>query len=157
MAFYRLRSVTATEESPRTMEIPASPGSESRRVAEARSRAAQRLSRQRDTLRPLGWAVILVVAAGTLDGHPAPGLHGEGIGVTLALCAFVVTLAAAISERFTARGYGSQAAVICAMGAAGAALARSSRVVRPSLPQVAQCGWRSPGCHWRLASRSAVR
>lgn len=102
--------------------MPASPGSESRREARARSRAEQRLHRQRDTLRPLGWAVILAVAASAIGGHPAPGLHGKAIGVTLALCGFAGTLGLAIRSRFTERGYGFQAAVISAMGAAGVAL-----------------------------------
>jgi signal transduction histidine kinase len=74
-------------------------------------------------LRPLGWAVTLVVAVGTLSGHPAPGLAGKGAGVALALCVFVLMLALAISNRFTQRGYGAQAAVIAAMGVAGVTLA----------------------------------
>jgi len=102
---------------------PARSGRESRRLAEARSRAAERLARQRGTLRPLGWAVILVVAAGTLSGHPAPGLGSKAGGVTLALCVFVVMLAIAISDRFTRRGYAAQAVVIAAMGVAGVTLA----------------------------------
>src|SRR5205814_655226 len=96
-AFYRLREV---------IEIP-----ESARVANARSRAGDRLRRQRDALRPLGVAMIVAVALSTIDGHPAPGLHGERIGVTLALCAFAAALALAIAGRFTALGYELQAAV----------------------------------------------
>ena len=98
------------------------PRDESPRVADVRSRAEQRLARQRGTLRPLGWAVILVVAASTIAGHPAPGLHGEAAGVTFALTAFVATLALAIGDRFTERGYRVQVAVISVMGAAGVAL-----------------------------------
>jgi len=111
-----------TEESATVIEVPATLGSESRRLAEARERAEQRLHRQRDTLRPLGWAVILVVATSAVGGHPHPGLHGKAIGVTLALCVFAGTLALAIRSRFTERGYGFQAAVISAMGAAAVAL-----------------------------------
>jgi len=66
--------------------------------------------------------VILVVVAGAFGGTPHPGLHGKSIGVTLALCVFVYTLALAIRGRFTARDYAFQAAVISAMGAAGVAL-----------------------------------
>jgi signal transduction histidine kinase len=104
------------------IEAPATQESESRRLSEARNRAEQRLHGQRDTLRPLGWAVILVVAASTAGGHPHPGLHGKAIGVTLALCVFAGTLALTIGGRFTERGYGFQAAVVSAMGAAGVAL-----------------------------------
>jgi signal transduction histidine kinase len=115
--------MTATDDPAEAVDGPASPESESRRVAGARSRAGHRLRRQRGTLRPLGWAVILLVAAGTVSGHPAPGLHGKALAVALSLCAFVATLARAIRDRFTERGYGTQAAVISAMGAAGVALA----------------------------------
>jgi signal transduction histidine kinase len=103
-------------------DAPAISGNESRRLAEARERAAQRVRRQRDTLRPLGWAVMLVVAAGAAGGEPHPGLQGRALGVTLALLAFAGALALAIGGRFTERGHGFQAAVIAAMGAAGTAL-----------------------------------
>jgi len=92
-------------------------------MAEARSRAQLRLDRQRGTLRPLGWAVIVIVVAGTAGSHPAPGLHGEAAGVTLALGVFAVMLVLAIGDRFPERGYGTQAAAISTMGAAGVALA----------------------------------
>ena len=104
------------------IEAPAATGGESRRLAAAHERAERRVRRQRDLLRPLGWAVILVVVAGAFGGTPHPGLHGKSIGVTLALCVFVYTLALAIRGRFTARDYAFQAAVISAMGAAGVAL-----------------------------------
>ena len=122
-AFYRLPTVRATEGSANEANAPAISGSDSGRVADARARAAQRLSRQRGALRPLGWAVIVVVAAGTLGGHPAPGLHGKSLGLTLALCAFVAALALAIRDKFTELTYSVQAAVISAMGGAGVALA----------------------------------
>jgi signal transduction histidine kinase len=104
------------------IEAPATTGARSQRLADARERAERRLHRQRDMLRPLGWAAILVVAAGAAGGHPHPGLHGRAIGVTLALCAFAGAVALAIRDRFTERSYGLQAAVIAAMGAAGVAL-----------------------------------
>lgn len=97
-------------------------GSESQRLAAARESARQRVHRQRDTLRPLGWAMILVVAAGAAGATPAPGLHGRGLGVTLALCAFAGAVALAIRGAFTERGDGFQAGVIAAMGAAGVSL-----------------------------------
>jgi signal transduction histidine kinase len=96
---------------------------ESQRVSEARSRAEQRLRRQRGTLRPLGWAVIAVVAVGTLNARPAPALHGRGLWVTVAMLVFIAALAIAIRDRFPELGYATQGAVISAAGAAGVALA----------------------------------
>ena len=93
------------------------------RVAEAHSRAAQRLHRQRDTLRPLGLAVIVIVVVGSANGHPAPGVHGKTLAVTLALCAFAGMLAVAIRDRFPELRIEVQTAVIAAMGAGGVALA----------------------------------
>ncbi len=105
------------------LDEPVSPDSQSRRVAEARVRASARVRRQRDTLRPLGWAVLLVVAAEAADGRPRPGLQGRGGELTLALGTFAATLGLAIRDRFPERGQGAQAAVIGLMGAAGVALA----------------------------------
>ncbi|HEV7177801.1 MAG TPA: histidine kinase [Solirubrobacteraceae bacterium] len=99
------------------------PSLESERVAEARARAQERLHRQRATLRPLGWAVILVVVLGSANGHPAPGLHGKAMAVTLALCVFAASLLVAIRDGFPERGVELQAAVIAVMGAAGVAIA----------------------------------
>ena len=96
---------------------------DSERVAEARARARERLHRQRGTLRPLGWAVLLVVALGSANSHPVPGLHGKALAVTLALCAFAVTLVVAVRDEFPERNFGLQAVVIAVMGAAGVAIA----------------------------------
>ena len=96
---------------------------DSERVAEARARAQERLHRQRGTLRPLGWAILLVVVLGSANSHPAPGLHGKALGVTLALCAFAVTLLIAVRDGFPERSIGLQVAVIAVMGAAGVAIA----------------------------------
>src|SRR2546429_5440718 len=99
------------------IEAPPSLGSESRRLAEAHERAEQRMHRQRDALRPLGWAVILAVAAGAFGGGPHPRLHGKAFGVTLALCAFAGLLGLAIRGRFAYPGIPVPAAVISALGA----------------------------------------
>src|SRR5207248_3308207 len=96
---------------------------ESARVAAARARAAQRVRRQRDVLRPFGIAAIAVVAAAAAGGRPAAGLHGTGLGVTVALIAFALALAVSIRDDFAERSQAVQAAVIAAMGAAGVALA----------------------------------
>jgi signal transduction histidine kinase len=115
--------VSATDQFEGEIEISADSGSDSQRIADAGSRAEQRLSRQRGTLRPLGWAVIVAVTASSVAGDPGLGVHGKGLGVALALCAFVVSLALAIRDGFAERGYPAQAAVIAVMGAAAVVLA----------------------------------
>ena len=122
-ALYRLPQVTVTEEPASVVGTPAAAGSESARVEGAQTRAALRLRGQRDTLRPLGLAVIAVVVLGTFNGDPQPALQGSGLWVALALVVFVASLAATIRNWFIERGLGFQAAVIAAMGAAGVALA----------------------------------
>ena len=102
-------------------QLASAPDSE--RVAEARARAQERLHRQRGTLRPLGWAVILVVVLGSANSHPVPGLHGKALAVTLALCVFVVMLLIAIRDGFPELSLELQGAVIAVMGAAGVAIA----------------------------------
>jgi signal transduction histidine kinase len=108
--------VTAIEQSGR----PGAAASE--RVAAARSRAEERLRRQRDLLRPLGAVVIVAVIAGSASGHPAPALHGSGLGITLSLCVFTVAVAIAIRDGFVRRDVAAQAAVVASIGAAGIAL-----------------------------------
>ena len=96
---------------------------ESERVAEARARAQERLHRQRGTLRPIGWAVILVVVLGSANSHPVPGLHGKALAVTLALCVFATMLLIAIRDGFPELSLELQGVVIAVMGAAGVAIA----------------------------------
>jgi signal transduction histidine kinase len=96
---------------------------DSERVAEARARAGERLHRQRETLRPLGWVVILLVVLSSANSHPAPGLHGKALAVTLTLCLFAAMLLVAIRDGFPERSLTLQVAVVAAMGAAGIAIA----------------------------------
>jgi signal transduction histidine kinase len=96
---------------------------ESERVAEARARAHQRLHRQRGTLRPLGWAVLLVVVLASANSQPVPGLHGTALAVTVALCVFAATLMVAVGDGFPERDVRLQAGVVALMGAAGVAIA----------------------------------
>lgn len=96
---------------------------DSARVADARARALKRLRRQRTALRPLGLVVVAVVVVGAINGEPPPGAHGRGLGVTLALCAFALTLAAATRDGFPAVDLGAQTTLLAVMGAAGVALA----------------------------------
>ena len=99
------------------------PAPDSERVVAARSRARERLIRQRATLRPLGWAGILVVVLGSANSQPAPGLHGKGLAVTLALSVFGAAVLVVIGDRFPERPIAVQAVVIGVMGAAGVAIA----------------------------------
>ena len=99
------------------------PAPDSERVAEAQVRSEERLHRQRQSLRPLGWAVILVVVLASANSHPVPGLHGKALAVTLALIVFAAMLLIAIHDGFPERPLELQGAVIAAMGAAGVAIA----------------------------------
>lgn len=94
----------------------------SARETEATARADERIRRQRDVLRPLGLVVIAAVAIGAINGHPAPGVHGEGLGVSAAVVVFAATLAWAVRSGFVAHSTPAQVAVIAAMGTAGIAL-----------------------------------
>lgn len=96
--------------------------SQSASEAEAHARAARRLHRQREILRPLGLLVIAAVAIGAINGHPAPDAHGRGLGVAAALIVFAVALTVAVRPGFVAQATAIQAAVIAAMGAAGVTL-----------------------------------
>ena len=104
-------------------EPPARPASASERVLAAQSRSRARLTGQRAALRPIGLAGILVVALGSANSHPAPGLHGESLAVTLALCAFAASILLVTDDRFPQRSIALQAGVIALMGAAGVAIA----------------------------------
>ena len=104
-------------------ESPSARAHGSERVAEASARAQERLHRQRGALRPLGWAVILVVILGSANSDPAPGLHGKALAVTLSLCVFAAMLLVAIRDGFPERRIKFQAAVIATMGAAGVTIA----------------------------------
>jgi signal transduction histidine kinase len=74
-------------------------------------------------LRPLGWAMILVVMLGSANSHPVSGLHGKALAVTLTLCVFAAMLLIAIRDGFPERSLEFQAAVIAVMGAAGVGIA----------------------------------
>jgi signal transduction histidine kinase len=99
------------------------PAPDSERVAEAQVRSQERLHRQRQSLRPLGWAVILVVVLASANSNPVPGLHGKALAVTLALIVFAAMLLIAIRDGFPERPLEVQGAVIAAMGTAGVAIA----------------------------------
>ena len=95
---------------------------ESAREADARARAAHRIDRQREILRPLGLLVIVAVAVSAINGDPAPAAHGRGLAVAAALVLFAAALAFAVRASFITRPTVLQTAVIASMGAAGVAL-----------------------------------
>ena len=99
------------------------PAPDSERVAEAQARSQERLYRQRRSLRPLGWAVILVVVLASANSDPVPGLHGKALAVTLALIVFAAMLLVAIRDGFPERPLEVEGAVIALMGAGGVAIA----------------------------------
>jgi hypothetical protein len=136
-------------------QLASAPGSE--RVAVARARARERLHRQRQTLRPLGWAVILVVVLGSANSDPVPGLHGKSLAVTLALCVFAVTLAVVIRDSFPERSLGQQAGVIAVMGPLASRSPGSRSGERPRSRPLSLCSWRAPGCRSTPASRWVAR
>src|ERR1700732_4720741 len=55
--------------------------------------------------------------------HPAPGLQGAGLGVTLALAVYAAAVATAVTPGWARRGLAAQAVVIGLIGGAGVALA----------------------------------
>ncbi len=102
----------------------------SARVAEARSRARERGDAQRQALRPLGVLFIAVVLTVSAQAHPAPGLHGAGLAVTVALAVYAAAVLTAISVGWARRGMAAQAAVSGLIGGCGVALA----VLQPNGP-----------------------
>jgi signal transduction histidine kinase len=91
-------------------------------VAQARSGARERGDRQRQALRPLGWALIAVVVTASVQAHPVPGLRGAGLGVALALAVYAAAVATAVTPGWARRGLAAQAVVIGLIGGAGVAL-----------------------------------
>jgi signal transduction histidine kinase len=94
----------------------------SARVSAARSRASERVDRQRQLLRPLGWALIAVVVTAGLNTHPAPGLSGARLGVSLALAGYAAAVAVTAVVAWARRGYAFQAGLIAVMAGCGVAL-----------------------------------
>ena len=92
-------------------------------MAQARSRARERGDAARQALWPLGWAFIAIVVTASVQAHPAPGLQGAGLGVTLALAVYAAAVATAVTPGWARRGLAAQAAVIGLIGGAGVALA----------------------------------
>src|SRR5262249_32702813 len=96
---------------------------DSARVAAARSRAAERIRRQRQQMRPLAWAFIAAVVISAEQGRPAPGLAGVRLGITAALAVCAVAAAVGLNPRWAERGLAARAVVIGVRGGGGVALA----------------------------------
>jgi signal transduction histidine kinase len=95
----------------------------SARVSAARSRARERVDRQRQLLRPVGWALIAIVVTAGLNSHPAPGLSGVRLGVSLALTGYAVAVAATVAVAWARRGHLFQILLIGLIGGCGVVLA----------------------------------
>lgn len=93
------------------------------RVAAARSRASERIRRQRQQMRPLAWAFIAAVVISGEQGRPAPGLAGTRLGITAALAVCALAAAMGLDPRWAERGLAAQALVIGLLGGGGVALA----------------------------------
>ncbi len=106
---------------------------ESARIREAHGRALARRERQRGRLRPLAWVLIAVVAVGTANGRPQPGLHGADAGITVALVVYLVTIAVAMAPRFAELPGPAQLAMAGVVGASGIALAALQPHGQPEL------------------------
>jgi signal transduction histidine kinase len=77
------------------------------------------MARHRELLVPLGRALMAIAVITTAENNPSPSLHGNGLGVTVALLLFVIGLAVCMSERFAEREAATQFALITVVGAAG--------------------------------------
>ena len=92
------------------------------RIARADAARRERLREQRALLRPLGWALIAVVAATTVTTSPAPGLRGVPGILAFVLITYAAATAVAIGDRFVELVVAVQVAVMAAMGLAGVGL-----------------------------------
>jgi signal transduction histidine kinase len=95
----------------------------SARVSAAYSRARERVDRQRQLLRPVGWMLLAIVVTAGVNSHPAPGLSGARLGVSLALAGYAAAVAATIAVAWARRGYLFQVLLIGLIGGCGVALA----------------------------------
>jgi len=119
-----LRRAPAGARTPGETREPVSGGGpDSARVAAARWRASERVRRQRQQMRPLGWAFIAAVVISGEQGRPGPGLAGARLGVTAAVAVCVIAAAVGLSPRWAKRGIAAQALVIGLLGSGGVALA----------------------------------
>src|SRR5690242_20393800 len=98
-------------------------GPASARVTAARARARERVDRQQQLLRPLGWVLIAIVVTVGLNSSPAPGLAGARLGVSVALVVYAVAVATTVARAWVRRGHAIHLALIGVIGGCGVALA----------------------------------
>jgi signal transduction histidine kinase len=98
-------------------------GSASARVSAARARARERVDRQRQLLRPLGWALIAIVVTAGLNSRPAPGLTGARLGISIVMAVYTAAVAATVVIDWDRLGRAIQLALIGLIGGCGVALA----------------------------------
>jgi signal transduction histidine kinase len=96
-------------------------------VAQAQARAGVRRYRQRQMLRPLGWAFIAAVVIAGLNSHPAAGLTGLRLAVTAAIAVYVAAAAVGLTPGWAEHGLAAQAVIIVLVGCGGVALAALQR------------------------------
>src|SRR6516162_8705748 len=99
-------------------DVPASP-----RVSAARSRARERVDRQRQLLRPLGWVLVAIVVTAGLNSRPAPGLTGARLGISIVMAVYTAAVAATVVINWDRRSHAIQLALIGLIGGCGVALA----------------------------------
>jgi len=104
---------------------------ESLRVRDARRRGAERVRRQRSWFRPLAVGLVAIVIASTADGHPAPGWHGTGAWLTLALIVWVAAVAAMLAPAAPPR---VDPLAIALVGVSGVAIAGLQRRGATEIP-----------------------
>ena len=98
-------------------------GAASARVSAARARARERVDRQRQLLRPLGWVLIAIVVTTGLNSRPGPGLTGARLGISVALVVYTAAVAATVVIDWDRLGTTIQLALIGLIGGCGVALA----------------------------------
>jgi signal transduction histidine kinase len=96
--------------------------------------AARRRVSQRRFLRPLQAGVVLIVVIPGLLSHPGPGVHGEALGVTLGLVAFVAGMAAASFLPICDEAPLRRILALLVVGGAGVALAALQPQAASELP-----------------------
>lgn len=103
-------------------------------VAFALLEARRRRERQRRQGYPLQLAVLLAVVVPALLAHPAPGMSGRGLAITIALVVYTAGVAAPAHGRTSGEGAAPLVLVLACIGAAGVTLAALQPQAASELP-----------------------